>query len=511
MAISIKQYVNITSGVGGATVVANRELIGRIFTVNPLLPTSSFLEFTSAAAVGAYFGTTSEEYLRAVFYFSFISKNISSPQNLSFSRWTKVSQAPTIYGARFPTTLTQFQAITTGTFILTIGADTETVGPLDFSGDVSLAAVAATLETAIQAANVAPVWSSATVAYNASRGSFDFVGGAVVVETISVANDTGGPTPTLGTMLGWFPESVNGSVGAIWSNGKLAETITETLDASSNDSNNFGSFLFTTTSGLVQADYVEAATWNNIQNIIYKFMVPTSAANASAYSTALINLSGTVLTLAGPSDEYHEMMDMIILAATNYNNRNASQNYMYQQFVLTPTVTDTVVAQGYDAIRVNYYGATQQAGQELAFYQRGVLMGLPVSPSDSNVYANEQWLKDAAAVQILSLFVALTKLPANAQGRTLLLTALQAIIDQALFNGVISVGKQLTTTQILFINEITGDEDAWRQIQTIGYWVNVVFTSIIGLGGNTEFVANYTLVYSKDDLVRKVNGTHVLI
>jgi hypothetical protein len=69
MSISISRYVDITSGVGGASVVAQRSLVARIFTSSSLVPPRSFVAFSTAEAVGDYFGTSSEEYLRAVFYF----------------------------------------------------------------------------------------------------------------------------------------------------------------------------------------------------------------------------------------------------------------------------------------------------------------------------------------------------------------------------------------------------------------------------------------------------------
>lgn len=74
MAISFKKYVDITSGVGAGASVKNRELIGRIFTSSSKLPMDVLLEATSADDVGDYFGTNSNEYERAKFYFSWISK-----------------------------------------------------------------------------------------------------------------------------------------------------------------------------------------------------------------------------------------------------------------------------------------------------------------------------------------------------------------------------------------------------------------------------------------------------
>ena len=53
MAINIDRYVKITSGIGAASNVTTRELIGRFITENPLVPTGSILEFASLMSVWA--------------------------------------------------------------------------------------------------------------------------------------------------------------------------------------------------------------------------------------------------------------------------------------------------------------------------------------------------------------------------------------------------------------------------------------------------------------------------
>jgi hypothetical protein len=136
---------------------------------------------------------------------------------------------------------------------------------------------------------------------------------------------------------------------------------------------------------------------------------------------------------------------------------------------------------------------------------------LPVNPVDMNTYANEMWFKDAAGAAIMELLLALARVSANTKGRIQLKSQLQSVINEALFNGTISVGKLLSNTQKLYIGELTGDDDAWRQVQDIGYWYDVVMQTYVTQDDRTEYKAVYTLIYSKDDTVRKVEGSHVLI
>ncbi len=499
MAISFRKYIDIISVVGGVAQVPLRELIGRLFSVNPLIPTGSYLEFETLAEVGSYFGTTSDEYKRARFYFTRVSKNGTLADKISFARWVDADQAPQIYGAPLTLSLNELKTITTGAFSLTLGVDTHVISGLDFSGAANLAAIATIIQTAIRT-QTGTMWTAATVTYDATRGSFDLVGGSAIAAVVSVQAPGSGTDITFS--IGWLPNDP--ILGAIWSDGALEETITETLTLSANASDNFGSFLFMPSLTLDQI--VEAATWNAGENNKYMYVIPVSADNASAYRTALQNIGGNGVTLAPLSTEYPEMLPMIILSSTDYTQANSVQNYMFQQADLTPSVSSTETSDTYDGLLINYYGRTQSAGTNIDFYQRGVLNGLSTDPSDMSVYANEIWLKDDVGSSLMNLQLALTEIPANAQGRAQILTVIQQSANRAVNNGTISVGKILTDTQKATITMLSGDPKAWYQVQNIGYWYdcNIAFE-------DPNYTGNYILIYSKNDVIRKINGRHVLI
>ncbi|MBP3934611.1 MAG: DUF3383 family protein, partial [Pseudomonas sp.] len=209
--------------------------------------------------------------------------------------------------------------------------------------------------------------------------------------------------------------------------------------------------------------------------------------------------------------EWKESLPMAIMAATDYQRRNATINYMFRQSALSYDVTDTAEAIALNDARVNYYGNTAVAGQTILFFQRGFLMGGVTAPLDMNVHANEQWLKAAAAAALLSMQLALNKIPANDDGRGYILVQLADLISQAKFNGTISVGKTLTTLQKVSITQLTGDADAWQSVQTDGVWYDVVIVPVVQTSGVTEYVAKYTIAYSKNDVVRTIEGSHNLV
>lgn len=508
--ISESRYIDITSGIGAANNVSVRNLGGLIVTGNPLVPTGQMISFNSAAEVLTYFGSASEEYARAEFYFGWISKTITTPTQLSFYNWNNNSATGSlIYGVPASYALSSFTGITTGALDLTVGGVTATLTGINLSGAGSLSAVAGDVQTAVRAHTTGGVaWTGATISFDAVRGCFDFTSGATGTDVISVV--AAGTGVDLAAPLGWL-------TGAIFSDGTNAQSIATAMTDLTETTNNFGSFCLTYGLAPTLATVEAAGNWNNSTspNMLFIFNQAVIPANAASWSAALDEIGGMQLTLmnalaADANGAFHEMMPMMILAATDYTQPNAAQNYMFQIFNAVPTVTTDSGANTYDPLLINYYGQTQTAGQFLNFYQRGVMFGLPVNPSDQNVYANEIWFKDALSASLMGLLLAVTQVPANLTGKAMLSGIIQSVINQALLNGTISVGKTLTQTQQLYITQATGSNTAWQQVQNAGYWFNVVIQPY-QVDGVTEYEAVYTLIYSKDDVIRLIIGSDILI
>lgn len=500
--ISFKRYIDIVSGVGGGAAVSTRDLILRLFTNSTRVPSDGLIEMENAADVGTYFGTTSPEYLRAAFYFGFISKLITAPKRIAFARWADVVAAARIFGSAASRTVSQFTSVSTGSFSLTLGGFTFDITGLNFSSATTLSNIATTLQTAIQAKTAGgAIWTGATVTYNATAQRFELVGGATGAAPVATAAAATGTD--VRSLLGW-------DATAVFSPGVAAEEPLAAFIRSAESNDNFGSFAFVQT---LTAERISAvALQNDTYNVKFMYTVPVLAADAATLYAALSGLSGVAVTLAPLTTEYPELLPSAILASTTYDRRNSVQNYMFQQATLTPSVTTNANADSMDSYRVNYYGRTQTAGQFLDFYQRGVMMGLAADPVDMNVYANEMWLKDAAGAAIMGLLLSAARVPANSTGRGQMLAILQSVIEDATFNGTISIGKALTTQQKLYITNLTGDEQAWQQVYRLGYWLDGTMQSYVNSQTQaTEWKFVYTLIYSKDDAIRKVEGSHVLI
>lgn len=511
--ISQSRYVNIISGVGAGANVAQKDLGMRVITQNTAIPPGIVAEFSGqsmADNVGAYFGAGSEEYKRAAAYQGFISKQINAPNKISFARWVNSDIAPTVVGDTSTKDLAALKAIAAGTLTIMSGGVAVQIAAIDLTTATSLTQVAALVQAAIRTSADTQL-TAAVVTYNTNTAQFVLTGTVTGAGTLSVA--LGGNPPLasdIAGLLGW------GTTGTVNVPGQTADTALQAIQKTTQVSNNFGSFVFATPAVPFTTDDIAAvAAWNDTQNNQYLYSVAVKQADAGALYAAVKGYSGCALNLLSSTltNDFIEQSPCEILAATNYSQTNATQNYMFYQFPSRNiTVSDDATADSMDALRVNYIGVTQTNGQQLAFYQQGVLCGGANDAVDMNTYANEMWLKSAITAAIMSFFLAVGRVPANEIGQGQTLAILQGPIDQAKTNGTISAGKQLSTQQQLFITSQSGDPNAWRQVQTIGYWVTVNFSSYVDANsGLTKWKATYSLIYSKDDAIRMVTGQDILI
>lgn len=506
MTIRITRYVDITSGVGGVAAVPRRDFILRQFTQNALVPAGTVVEFSSLADVGRFFGIAADEYKVAEKYFGFVSKTITSPQRMSVARWNSAALPPAVFGSPLTAGLSAFTAITTGALTFSVEGVAVSVTGIDLSTATTMAQVASLLQTEING-NANLQLATATVQYDVNRGALIFTGGvATAGDTITL---TAGGLNDISVLVGWATGT------QINQDGTAVQSPVQAFQNSQDNDDNFGTFAFTGSVLPTADEYAATSAANHALNNKFIFCVPTTAANAAALSAAMLGYSGTALTLipgASSPDDHAETIPAEITAALNFNRPGASQNYMFYRLGnRVATVDNDTNADLYDELRVNYMGRTQTAGQKITFYQQGFLTGDTTAALDMAVYVGEMWLKDAITSTVLGGFLALPDMPANENGRITLLSLIQGPIDEALNNGVFSVGKTLDNTQKAYITQITANPDAWRQVESKGYWIDAFIRSEVPVPGVTRYYAEYMLVYAKNDQLRRVVGSDILI
>lgn len=504
MTISINRYVDATSGVGGVAGVPRRNLILRLYTQNALVPAGAVVSITQLSDVGTFFGQASDEYAVAEKYFGFVSKTITSPNRLSFVRWHPDAVPPALYGGKVTAGLSALKAITAGTLTISSGGVTDVIAGIDLSTATDMASVAALLQTELRAGTL-PQLNQCIVQYESNRGAFTLVGGmATPGDELFVVATTG--TGDMASVLGWLPGQSTKQLGAD------AQTPVQAVQRSADEDDNFGSLAFVGTVHPTLAEATAVAAWVHAQNNKFMYCVGVTDATGPSWQTALAACSGVALGLNPVSSADHaETCPAEILAATDYSQPGASQNYMYYRFNnRAPTVNDNQTADRWDALRVNYIGQTQTAGRKISFYQQGFLQGGDADALDMAVFTGEMWLKDAFISTIFGGLLALPNMPASQDGRITILSLMQEPIDQAVLNGVVAVGKDLDATQKAYITQITGNAGAWRQVQSKGYWVDAQVVKVTE-NNVTKYVAQYTFIYGKNDQIRKVTGRDIMI
>lgn len=491
MAISQNKYINIVSAVGGGETIRQRDLMGRVFTANYLAPVGQVIEFTGGSAIaleniGDYFGVTSDEYAFASKYFQPNKKGMS-PQKISFSGVSTSDTSAMIIGVR-GVKLADVQAITAGTLSLTVNGTLKEYDNINLSSATNFNGVATALTSIVTSDGLA-------VEYETETGRFN-------IKTVTAGEEQ---------VLGFAEGSVAELLGWTESDGVLVEghdgmTALETVVDSEGLSNNFFSFCFLGVE-LDNNDITGLAEWVNTQNVKYLFSLGVTPSNAETIANLVKNYDGVALTL-DIYDEMAEFMPMSRIASIDYTRPNSAISMFYQQFNgVNASVNKTSVAQEYDALRVNYYGATSQAGQEVLFYQNGVLQG---SITDMGVYANEAWLKDSFVTGILNMRLALDTLPANNVGVGMVISSMMETINLSLYNGVTMPGKTLNNTQKAYITEITGDSDAWMAVQSNGYYLTADVVKY--MEDNVEkYKVTFLYVYSKGDSINYVDGRDIMI
>jgi hypothetical protein len=149
MSIPYTQYVKISSTVAGTSLIPGPTLTTRVFSNSSFLPSGDVtVVFNTLAQVAARFGTNSEEYQRAQFYFQPNPKNNQIPENLQFCYWNEdTASSPEIQGANLTsigTSLATLQAITAGDFTLILNASSYHITGLNLSEIVTPVAVTLT-------------------------------------------------------------------------------------------------------------------------------------------------------------------------------------------------------------------------------------------------------------------------------------------------------------------------------------------------------------------------------
>lgn len=454
MTISASQIVKVIPRVinAGGT---DLEITGLLLTENPLCVFPGTMAYTSADAVGAYFGTASAEYQAAVKYFLGYDNSFKKPRRLHFARLVTSAVPGALIGGT-AADVSALQAISNGSMTITIDGVEKTVSDLNLSAITTQSDAATALQTAI---------GGVKVEYNSNLNAFIITSSTTgASSSVSVATD-GEQTPA--ALMGLTSEA-----GATVSQGSAALTVTENMESITNITQNWVSF--TTMEEADDDTVMELAQWANDSNGEYLYCPYTTNKNNTNVNggtnlpkkLADKNVEGVLLTFGGLE---YALLAMSIAACIDWDRNNGIVTWAFKtQSGLSASVTDDATAANCVQLGVSFYGRYATRNDDFIFFYEGKMIGGSFGFVDA--YVGNLWLRNALQVAIVNGLNQIGRVPYTDEGYTVIRAWCTDPINRALRNGVIDPGVELSEAQrAQLMNEI--GEDVSREIFTNGYYL----------------------------------------
>ncbi len=251
-----------------------------ILTQNPICPTNTALSFNNTAAVTAYFGNTTNpsdtnalyvDSVNAGFYFNGSNKTQVPASSVLFYRYCEANTGAFTRGAALSAVgtvndLTNLKLVTAGTLNLTFNGTAYVASAINLSSNNSFNAMAATLQTAIQAVTGL---TTVTVGFDSTTNGFTITfpyNGSLANTVDYITNSGAGASDQLAQRM-----KITSVTGSVLSQGVAAQTPAQVMTSVTNLTQNFATFIcnFDINSDPTYAIVLGLTSWNNVQTTLY--------------------------------------------------------------------------------------------------------------------------------------------------------------------------------------------------------------------------------------------------
>ncbi len=481
MSVPGSQIVSAIPGVlgaGGNGLVMN----GLVLTENLLMPTNSVLSFASPAAVSTFFGPSSAEYTYAQIYFAGFENSTQLPSSILFAPYNALARAAWLQSGSLATmTLAQLQALS-GTLTISVNGTPDTSSTITLTGATSFTDAA----TLIQAGFTSPPFS---VAWDAVQSAF-------IITTTAT-----GSTETITFASGTLASGLNltQATGATISQGANVDTPSSAMNNVTAVTQNFASVSYLTEPTLANkelfaqwfsplADLYLGVMWDSdtqasVQGATEPFGVVAKAAKYNGImciggDPAAGTLSVLCLNIAA---FVQGMIASINYGATNGRITLAGKSANASASVL-PACSNIQTYQNLLANGYSSYVAFAARNQGFVFFSNG---NMPGNFPWADQYINQIWLSSQLQMALLALYTTTSDIPYDPTGYGMIRATLvgqpsagnsstiNGPINQAVSNGVIQVGVQLSSSQAAAVNLAAGANVAGT-IQSNGYYLQIL-------------------------------------
>lgn len=452
---------------GGDSLGANAVIL----TDDTRIPINTVQPFTSAEAVGVFFGYSSDEYRLAVRYFAGFDTATIRPSLLYFAQYNFYDVAAYCRGGAI--TLAQVLALNTpGTLTATVNGVAVTTGTIDLSAVTTFDQAL----TVINAGFTTSGFDDEVVA------TFDTNASAFVFTSV----DTGEASTI--TFLGG---SLAAGLKMVAATGAV---ISQGADAVVSDSAYMDNLVLLNQNWITFMTAVQLVTSAEGSGRCAALIRWAAAKKRYLYVGWAANTTDDAINFTTYADSigagfcighYGTNADIAaafcgMVASINFDAENGTIVFANRyQSGLTPRVTDGTTFDELKAARVNFYARMGlDASQENAYIE-GAMAGGEWPWADSVV--NQIYFMSQLQKAQFYLLRQVNKVPFNAYGATLTSAANRDPINQALKNGTIQPGITLSEAQKVEIKSIVGTQygaAAVAQLESIGWYEKIDYTSL---------------------------------
>lgn len=434
------------------------DLNGLLLTMDHAAPIGTTKAFTSARAVGLFFGATSTEKQMADVYFAGFKNCTKTPKTLLFSRYVGATgggaNAYLRGGAITGLSITDLRNLEAGTMTIIVDGASHTSTTIDLSDATSYSLASSIINAAFDGA--------LEVSYDSQRGAF------------LLSSNTIGATSSITFAAG--PLAVSLKLTAA-TDGILSQGINGTQPAAAMDAivdgfQNWAAFaLAFTPTNAVNFGF---AAWVSTQNKRWLFAAVDDNIVDDGYTQTFMqqlisaNIGGVAVVYL---DKLHAAFVLGATASIDFNRQNARITYCFKVTDgLIPSVTTKSQADELTAAGLNFVGAYATANDGFTFFSPGAIAG---EYRFIDEYVNQIWLNNALQLALMTLLTSMPSIPYNAQGYSLIDAACMDPINAALSFGAIRGGIPLSELQKAQVNNAAGTEID-KVLSTRGWYLQIL-------------------------------------
>jgi hypothetical protein len=532
-AASMDTFVNVNgSVVAPVSTGYNPQLL--VLTQNPILPTGTVQQFSSLAAVTSYFGNTTNpndttfQYVdgtNARYYFAGSQNkgNGQKPSSILFYRYVSANTPAFTRGSSLSlsTDLALLQAVTAGTLNLNFNGVSTAVTGINLAGKASFLAMAATIQTAIQAV---AGFSGALVTFDTTTNAFTITFPYTGANTVSYITNSA----SLGADQLAQKMKITLSTGAILSQGLAAQTPAQIMTSIINLSQNWFTVIcnFDVNSDPNYAIVLGITAWNASQTqpflpLFYDTIGGTTSPITAPLKTVLIN-AGYGQNTVTPWTLNTNIKEFIInpttiglifgvagtLASNNFDATNGN-GIIQLNSTIYPGITPIITNQSDLDLLLNTYNSNSYINlntraNNFQWFQTGVIGG---NYNFADIYLGYTWIRDQCQYNIANLMQSVNSIPYNRL--SIVNAVLEPIFTLGLQNGTVQNNIQLSDSEKQTLISQAG-YDISPILYNTGYFIAPITASATDIANRTLSGVNIWYTYAGGPIYITVNVTTVI-